>query len=58
MKKLIEVEVAEDRIGDTETLIETLQYLGRELRLQRRDAEAIIVATCVMQLHKLVRMDS
>ena len=53
MKKLIEVEVAEDRIGDAKEIIRILQYLSQEMSFQRREDERRIVATCVMQLRKL-----
>ena len=53
MKKLIEVEVAEDRIGDAKEIIQILQYLSQEMSFQRREDERRIVATCVMQLRKL-----
>ena len=53
MKKLIEVEVAEDRIGDAKEIIRVLQYLSQELSFQRREDERRIVATCLMQLRKL-----
>jgi len=54
VKKLIEVEVAEDRIGDAKEIIRILQYLSQEMSFQRREDERRIVATCVMQLRKLL----
>jgi hypothetical protein len=53
MKKLIEVDVAEDRIGDINKIIRIFDYLCRELSFQRREDERRIIATCVMQLRKL-----
>ena len=50
MKKTIEVNVAEDRVGSPDELIQVLRHIGRELRLQRRDEEAIIIAKCAQSL--------
>lgn len=54
MKKLIEIEVAEDRIGDINEIIRIFNYLCQELSFQKtREDERRIIATCVMQLRKL-----
>jgi hypothetical protein len=53
VKKLIEVEVAEDRIGDIKEIMRIFDYLCRELSFQRREDERRIIANCVMELRKL-----
>ena len=59
MKKTIEIEVAEDRVGSPDELIKVLRHIGHELRMQRRDKEAIIIAKCAQSLlEQLVKEES
>jgi hypothetical protein len=59
MKKTIEVNVAEDRVGSPDELIKVLRHIGRELRLQRRDAEATTIARCAQSLlEQLIKEES
>ena len=55
MKKMIEINVAEDRIGNPDELIKILRHVGHELRMQRRDKEAIIIAKCAQSLLEELR---